>query len=81
MSTGKGEKMKLFAAVVLITSLVLGTAYLGGVFDAEVSITVNQKVKDDVAELTLYTVEKAQESTDKAFKALKEKLKENNDGE
>ena len=84
MSTEKGEKMKLFTAVVLITSLVLGVAYLGGVFDAEVNITVNQKVKHNMAELTLSTLESAHDQADKAFEELEKRLKENkenNNGE
>jgi hypothetical protein len=78
LSSEKGKKVKLFLAAIFVTGIVLGAAYLGGVFSAKVDVTVNQKIKNDVAELTYDTIEKAQESTDRAFKALKDKLKENN---
>lgn len=68
--------MKLFATVVLVTGFVLGVAYIGGAFNAEVNVTINQEMKDDVAELTYDTIEKAQEKTDKVFETLKRKLEE-----
>lgn len=79
LSIEKGRKMKLLTAVILVAGLALGAAYAGGVFDAELSVTLNPEVKDDIAELTYDTLNKAQESTDRAFKALKDKLEENNE--
>jgi hypothetical protein len=76
LSTKKGEKVKLFTTMILVAILVLGAAYLSGAFDAKIDVTINKKVKEDVAELTYDTVEKAQETTDRAFDALKKKLEE-----
>ena len=68
--------MKLFGTVVFVVGLALGVAYIGGVFDVETKVTVNEQVKDDVAELTYDTISEAQESADKAINKLKKKIKE-----
>jgi len=68
--------MKFLGVTLLIVALVLGAAYLGGVFEAKVEVIVNEDLKDDTVEFTYDTLEKTKESTDRVFNTLKEKLEE-----
>lgn len=68
--------MKFIGLTLLIVILILTAAYFGGVFEAEVDITMNKEVKKEAIELTHDTLKKAKESTDKAFQTLEQELKD-----
>jgi len=67
--------MRTLGTIVFVVALVLGAAWVAGVFEADVDVQIDSQVKEDVKDFTHDTLDKAHESTDDAFKALKKKVK------
>ncbi|HAW52134.1 MAG TPA: hypothetical protein DCX54_07385 [Flavobacteriales bacterium] len=66
--------MKIVGAAALAIVLSVGIAYSFGWLDAKVEVAVDEKVKQDVAEFSIEQLDKAKESTDKAFNKLRDRL-------
>lgn len=70
----KEKNLKFVGATVLIIALVFGAAFIGGAFEADIEVKINDSVKQNVVEFTIGTIEKAKESADKVLTRLQKKI-------
>jgi len=68
--------MKTLGTIFFVAALVLGVAWVAGVFEADVcvDVSIDKQVKKDVKDFTHDTLEKTQKGTNDAFDALKKKI-------